>query len=103
MSLWIGVAALSAEITEAGSLKDRRSVVKSLTERLRKHYSASCVDLGPDGSWGRADIAAVCAGSSRQETEARVAKMCSFLERAEGEGEFAILSIEREVFAYGDF
>jgi uncharacterized protein YlxP (DUF503 family) len=103
MTLWLGLATVSVEIPEAGSLKDRRHIVKSLIERLRKRYNAACADLGPDGSWDRADIAAVCAGSSRQETESHVGQMCSFLERAEGEGEFVILDIEQKVVAYGDF
>jgi uncharacterized protein YlxP (DUF503 family) len=103
MKPWLGVVNTSIEIPGAGSLKDRRQVVRSLMERLRKHFNASCADLGPDGMWNRADIASSCTGSARQEMESRVERLCSFVERAEGEGEFLILDIEHEVFLYGDF
>jgi uncharacterized protein YlxP (DUF503 family) len=103
MRPWLGVSLISIEIPGAKSLKDRRQVVRSLLERLKKHYNVSCADLGPDGVWGRAAIAASCVGSSCQEMEARVARLSLFMERAEEEGEFVIMNIEREVFAYGDF
>jgi uncharacterized protein YlxP (DUF503 family) len=103
MKLWLGVVTISIEIPGAGSLKDRRRVVRSLMERLRKHFNASCADLGPDGAWDRADIASSCTGSSHRELESRVGKLCSFAERAEAEGEFVITGMEREVFSYGDF
>jgi uncharacterized protein YlxP (DUF503 family) len=103
MRPWLGVATISIEIPGAGSLKDRRQVVRSLTERLRKHFNASCADLGPDGMWNRADIAAACTGSSHQEMESRMGQLCSFVNRAEEEGEFVITDMEREVFVYGDF
>jgi uncharacterized protein YlxP (DUF503 family) len=102
MKPWLGVVTVSIEIPGAGSLKDRRQVVKSLMERLRKHFNASCADLGPDGMWNRAEIASSCAGSSHQEMESRMRQLCSFVERAEEEGEFVILDMEYEVFLYGD-
>jgi uncharacterized protein YlxP (DUF503 family) len=91
------------EIPGAASLKDRRQVVRSLSDRLRKHFSVSCADLGPDATWNRADIAAVFVSSSYQEAGSRAEQCLEFLNRAEGEGEFIILEIKREVFAYGDF
>jgi uncharacterized protein YlxP (DUF503 family) len=103
MKPWIGVVNLSMEIPGAASLKDRRQVARSLSDRLRKHFNVSCADLGPDETWNRADIAAVFASSSHQEAETRAGQCLEFLNRAEGEGEFVILDVKHEVFAYGDF
>jgi uncharacterized protein YlxP (DUF503 family) len=103
MRPWLGVATISVGIPGAGSLKDRRQVVRSLTERLKKRFNASCADLGPDDVWERAELASVCAGSSHQEMSSRMDKLCSFVERAAEDGGFVILDMEREVFVYGDF
>ncbi|MDR1580583.1 MAG: DUF503 domain-containing protein [Synergistaceae bacterium] len=103
MKTWIGVMSLSMEIPGAASLKDRRQVVRSLSDRLKKHFNVSCADLGPDGMWNRAGIAAVFASSSYQEASTRADQCLDFMHRAEGEGEFVVLETRREVFAYGDF
>jgi uncharacterized protein YlxP (DUF503 family) len=103
MKSWIGAVNLSAEIPGAASLKDRRQVVRSLSDRLRKHFNVSCADLGPDETWNRADISAVFVSSSHQEAGSRAEQCIEFLNRTEGEGEFVILDIRHEVFAYGDF
>jgi uncharacterized protein YlxP (DUF503 family) len=103
MRPWLGVLRVSIEIPGANSLKDRRQVVRSLLERLKKRFNASCADLGPDETWNRADLAVVFAGSAHQETESRAEQCLSFVSRAEDAGEFIVLDIKREVFAYGDF
>jgi uncharacterized protein YlxP (DUF503 family) len=103
MKPWLGVVKVSIEIQGAGSLKDRRQVVRSLLERLKKHFNVSCSDLGPDAVWDRACIAACCVGSSHTEVTSRVEQLCSFVDRAGEDGGFLINDMEREVFAYGDF
>jgi uncharacterized protein YlxP (DUF503 family) len=103
MKPWIGVALISLEINGSDSLKDRRQVVRSLLDRLKGHFNVSVADLGPEDSWSRADIAVSCIGSSLQEMTMRVGQLCSNVEHAEEAGEFAILDIQHEVFAYGDF
>ncbi|MDR1915390.1 MAG: DUF503 domain-containing protein [Synergistaceae bacterium] len=103
MKPWIGVTLFSLRISDAGSLKDRRQVVRSLIDRMKKHFNASPADLGPDGLWDRADIAVTCAGSNMAEMEQRVQKLCDFMEKNEEDGEFEILDLRHEVFPYGDF
>ena len=103
MKPWLGVITVSVEIPGAGSLKDRRQVVRSLCERLKKHFNVSCSDLGPDAIWNRADIAACCVGSSHQEITSRMEQLRSFIDRAGEDGGFLITDMEHEVFVYGDF
>jgi len=103
MKPWLGVVKVSIEIPGAGNLKDRRQVVRSLCERMKKHFNASCSDLGPDAIWNRAGIAACCVGSSHKEVASRIEQLCSFVDRAGDDGSFLITDMEHEVFAYGDF
>lgn len=102
MKMWVGIAFFSLRIYSAGSLKDRRQVVRSLIERARRHFNASVSDLGPDGVWDRADIGVMFCGSSSQEMEQRMDKLVSFMGHAEEDGEFELLNASREVFTYGD-
>ena len=102
MNAWIGTVLISARIPHAGSLKDRRQIVRSLTDRMKRHFNVSVADLGPDGRWEMFALAAVCAGSSHTETEARTEQLASFLERGEDDGDYEIVEMSQEVFAYGD-
>ncbi|MDR3165262.1 MAG: DUF503 domain-containing protein [Synergistaceae bacterium] len=103
MKSWIGVVSMSMEILGATSLKDRRQVMRSLADGLRKHFKVSCADLGPAGMRNRADIAVAFVSSSYEEAGTRADQCIKFLRRAEDEGEFVIFETRREVFAYGDF
>lgn len=102
MKFWIGVAFFSLHLHDAASLKDRRQVVRSLSERVKRHFNLSVADLGPDGVWDGADLAVTCCGSSHREMERRMDQIFSFMERSEEEGMFEMTSAHREVFPYGD-
>lgn len=93
---------VSARIAGAASLKDRRQVVRSLTDRMKKHFNASIADLGPDGCWDIFEIAVACSGSSSAEVDSRLDQIVSFLERGEDAGDYEIICTSQEVFEYGD-
>lgn len=99
---WIGVALFSLTLYDSSSLKDRRQVVRSLTDKAKRHYNVSVADLGPDGLWDRADIAVSGVGSSLHEVEGRMTQIRDFMEKMEADGEFEIASAHQEVFSYGD-
>jgi len=102
MSFWIGAAECSIKIIYAGSLKERRHVVRSLLDGIRVRFSISPADLGPPDRWQSAVLGFTAAGSSPSELEERIDNLESFLIQREADGEFEILNFTREVFAYGD-
>lgn len=57
----------------AASLKDRRSVVKSVKERCKNRFNISVVECGEDGKWQKARLgfalAAVSASAAEQQTQ----------------------------------
>ncbi|MDR3254364.1 MAG: DUF503 domain-containing protein [Synergistaceae bacterium] len=101
MKPWVGVAIVSIKILGSSSLKDRRQVVRSLTERARFRCGVSAADLGPD-AWDRADLAFSAIGSSHQEMEARMNQLLFMIEKNEDGGDFEVLGVSQEVFSYGD-
>ena len=102
MPFWIGVAKCSLRLPYAGSLKERRHIVRSIVDGVRIRFSLSCSDLGPADKWQDADLGFTAAGSSPSELEERLRNLESFLARKEAEGEFEIVRFDWEVFAYGD-
>lgn len=61
--LHIGILQFSLEIPHALSLKDKRSVVKSLKDRVRRHFNVSIAETEDLDDINVATLAAVMAGS----------------------------------------
>jgi len=59
----IGVLQFSLAIPYAASLKDKRSVVKGLKDRLKRHYNVSIAEIDDLDTWNIATLGAVMAGS----------------------------------------
>ena len=61
--LYIGVLQFTLEIPYATSLKDKRSVIKSLRDKLRRRFNVSITELEDLDSATIATLGAVVAGS----------------------------------------
>lgn len=99
--LFIAVVIMTVKIPSAGSLKDRRQVVKSLTDLLKKRLNVSVVDLGPDNIWDLAYIAVVSASASAKEAESLLDAVERHVLLAEAKNGFEIINFDREVECYG--
>ena len=65
----IGAITLELRLEHSRSLKDKRQIVKSLKDRLRKRHNVSVAEIDYQDLWQRALIAAVTVGSSRMVAE----------------------------------
>lgn len=65
----IGVITLEMRLADSHSLKDKRHVVRSLKDRLRKRYNVSVAEIAYQELWQRALLAAVTVASSRAVAE----------------------------------
>ncbi len=59
----IGVLTLELRIDHAHSLKEKRSVVKGLKERLRQRFNVSVAEIDYQETWQRSVVAAVTVAS----------------------------------------
>lgn len=61
-------------IPGAASLKDRRSVVRSLKERIKNRFNVSVIECSEDGKWQAARLGfalcAISAGAAQQSMQA---------------------------------
>jgi uncharacterized protein YlxP (DUF503 family) len=61
----IGKITLELEIPHAQSLKDRRQVVRSVKDKLRRHFNVSVAELDEAVVWNRATLGLVAISASR--------------------------------------
>ena len=52
----VGVLEVELHVPTAQSLKDRRSVLKSLKDQLRAHFNVAVAELDPGEKWQRATV-----------------------------------------------
>jgi uncharacterized protein YlxP (DUF503 family) len=65
----VGILTMELRIEHAHSLKDKRHVVKSLKERLRRHHNIAIAEIDYQDLWQSALLSAVTVSSSRQLAE----------------------------------
>ena len=78
--LHIGVLQFSLAIPYAASLKDKRSVVKGLKDRLKRHYNISLSEIDDLDTWNYATLGAVMAGSDVAYINSAMDKLINTLE-----------------------
>lgn len=64
----VGVIGWDIQIYEAHSLKEKRAVIKSLKERLRK-LNVSVAETGSQDVWQRAEVTACVVATDRRHAE----------------------------------
>ena len=84
--MYVGTCLLTIEIPEASSLKDKRSVVKSLIERARRELRISAAEVGMLDEWEVAEIGLACVSNSAAKADQVIAEAINWVERNLQEG-----------------
>jgi uncharacterized protein YlxP (DUF503 family) len=77
------------------SLKAKRSIVKSLVERLRSRFNVSAAEVGHNDSKLSAVIAISIVSNQQQYIDTQLDKIINFMRN---DGRFYLGTIEREIF-----
>ncbi len=81
MSASIGVAQVTLYLEGTTSLKDKRRVVKSLTQRMRNTFNVAVAEISDLDDMRIATIAIVCVSNSSSHAQEMLAKAIAFVER----------------------
>ena len=90
----IGVSTWTLSLPECRSLKEKRSVVKSLKERLQHRFRVSVEETRHQDTWTRAEITAAVVAGDRRQADSILDKMDRFVE---ADGRALILNTERSL------
>ena len=77
----IGVCTLELSIPMANSLKDKRSVVKSVAARLRNEFNIAVAEVDMLDSWRTATIAVVTVSSDKDYAHGLLTRVALWVER----------------------
>ena len=66
---YVGILSVELHFPESGSLKSKRSFVKSAKAQLHERFGASVAEVDHQDLWQRATLAAVTVSSARESAE----------------------------------
>lgn len=69
----------SISIPEAKSLKDKRSVIRSIKDRVLDKMNVSVAEVGGQDKWQFSDLAFVTVAAESDTVQARISELSSFL------------------------
>ena len=96
----VGTLQILIRIPWSRSLKDRRQVVRSVTDHARNLKNVSVADLGPGDLYGVANLFFAAACSSERGAEIVLDSLGRLLQRMEETSGFEIVDQKREVDLY---
>ena len=80
----IGVVSWELHVAGAGSLKEKRSVVKSLKDRLHNQFNVSVAETAHHDVWQRAELTACTVSADRRHAESVLAAVDRFVAESSG-------------------
>ena len=70
--MFIGSLTLDLHLPDAHSLKDKRSIVKSVLQRLRNEFNVATAEVGEQDRWQLARLGVVCVSSTNNHAHAQL-------------------------------
>jgi uncharacterized protein YlxP (DUF503 family) len=82
-ALFISLLTIELMIPWARSLKDKRSAVRGLKDRLRSRFNASVAEVAFQDKWQRATIVVCIVDSDRRQLESAMSRVRQLAEEAQ--------------------
>jgi uncharacterized protein YlxP (DUF503 family) len=90
----ICLCTIDLHLPGANSLKDKRSVLKSVMRRVRNEFNVSIAEIDQQDVWRSAVLAVVTVSSDRAYAHGLVTKVVQWIERARLDAELVDYQIE---------
>ncbi|MBN1268317.1 MAG: DUF503 domain-containing protein [Kiritimatiellae bacterium] len=91
----IGLLQASLSIPESHSLKDKRSVLRSLKDRILNEMNVSVAEVGKQDAWQFAEMAFVTVAAEKEVVEKRLAEVSKVLHSSP---RHVLLDVHTELF-----
>ena len=95
--MFIGVLKVGLYLSEPQSLKDKRRVMKSLTERLKNKFNMAIAETGYLDSWNNSEIGIVCISNEASHADSMLAAALNFIE---SQGTVELSSVQTEIIPF---
>ncbi|MCE9666292.1 DUF503 domain-containing protein [Myxococcus stipitatus] len=97
--MFVGVARLTLQIPDSGSLKSKRQVLRRVMDRVKARFNVAVAEVEDQDLWQKASIALSVVGNERRHVEEQLGKVIHFVEEMYVA---PLLARESEILAFGD-
>ncbi|OYD15982.1 hypothetical protein CH330_04115 [candidate division WOR-3 bacterium JGI_Cruoil_03_51_56] len=77
----VGLLLLDCFVNQSRSLKDKRRIIKSMTERLRRNFNIAICEVEYQNQWQRARLAIVLVNTRWSMAQRTISRILGFFER----------------------
>jgi hypothetical protein len=77
----VGLLLLDCYIAESQSLKDKRRILTSLSERLRRQFNIAIAEVEFQDQWQRAQLAIVMVNTNWRMLQSSMSKLTEYIDR----------------------
>jgi len=77
----VGLLLLDCYISESQSLKDKRRILSSLSERLRRQFNIAIAEVEYQDQWQRAQLAIVLVNTNWRMLQSSMSKLTEYIDR----------------------
>lgn len=97
--MFVGVARLTLQIPESGSLKAKRQVLRRVTDRLKARFNVAVAEVEDQDLWQKATLAVAVVGNERRHVDEQLEKVIHFVEEMYVA---PLISRQTEIMGFGD-
>ncbi len=93
----VGVCRLTLHLPESSSLKEKRQVARSLTDRIRNRFNVAVAEVEDSDMRQRLTLGLCCVSNDRGHADAMLAGIISFIE--ESRLDVDLLDVQTEIIS----
>ena len=97
--MFVGVARLTLQIPDSGSLKSKRQVLRRVTERVKARFNVAVAEVDDQDLWQKASLALAVVGNERRHVDEQLEKVIHFIEEMYVA---PLMARETEILGFGD-
>ncbi|MBI5288401.1 MAG: DUF503 domain-containing protein [Chloroflexi bacterium] len=95
-----GLLRFRLRIPESGSLKDKRQVVRSLSQRIRNKFQVAVAEVGDNEVWQLATIGIACVSNSHRHCEEVLNEIVDYARETRLDAE--VIDVETDIIAFDE-
>src|SRR3954470_8577732 len=97
--MFVGVARLSLQISESGSLKSKRQILRKVQDRVRARFNVALAEVDDLDLWQKGTLALSVVGNEKRHVNEQLEKIIHFIEDMYVA---PLASREMEILSFGD-
>ena len=90
----IGVCRISLMLPENHSLKGKRQVIRSLTDRVRQRFNVAVAEVDDNELWQRVTLGISCVSNDASHANEMLSEVVAYIERDRGDLELLDYQVE---------